>query len=248
MGIKDLWKFGIPDVKSKPPVPFETAKGTKIAIDISTILYPLCKVSKSTLLMTCIPPYPPTDIIDTLAQYHKSIIENKITPCYVLEGYKHPMKYYTHQECLKIRTDAMEKLNNFYEIGKDAMKELTDEDYCNSMKYIKLVASPNNEVLSLIIEWIISSNIWYFGSPFKAKWQCIYLEKIGIVDAIMSTDSDYIMHGVQKLYFNINFNKLTFQVFDRKVDCLNVDDNPLFAYDYEKWPIISALLGCDYIK
>jgi len=64
----------------------------------------------------------------------------------------------------------------------------------------------------------------------------------------MSTDSDYIMHGAQKLYFNINFNKLTFQVFDRKVDCLNVDDNPLFAYDYEKWPIISTLLDCDYIK
>ena len=56
------------------------------------------------------------------------------------------------------------------------------------------------------------------------------------------------MRGAEKLHFNVNFDKLTFQVFDRKVDCLNVADNPLFAHDCDKWSTIGVLLGCDYIK
>ena len=76
----------------------------------------------------------------------------------------------------------------------------------------------------------------------------MYLQKLGIVDTVMSTDGDCIIHGVERLYFNVNFDTSTFQVFNRKVDYLNTVENPLFAYDCNKWPIIGILLGCDYIK
>ena len=80
------------------------------------------------------------------------MIENQINPCYVLEGCKHPMKFHTHQERLKIKTDATEKWSAVYEMGKDANKELSDEDHWESMKNAKLIASPNNETLSLVID------------------------------------------------------------------------------------------------
>ena len=169
MGVKDLWKHGVPGVKKKPPVNFETAKGSKIGIDISTMLCPLCKEPRSALLMTCLLPHPPTDVVDTLAQYHNLMIENEITPCYVLEGCKHPMKLHTHQERMKIKTKAIDKLNAFYELGKDPNKELTDEDHCESMKNVKIIASPNNEMLSLVIEWMMLNNVWFFGSPLEGE-------------------------------------------------------------------------------
>ena len=105
-----------------------------------------------------------------IARYHKLMIENEITPCYVFEDCKHPMKFHTYQERLKIKTNAMDKLNAFYELGKDTTKELTDEDHCESMKNIKIIASPNNEILSLVIEWMMTNNVWYFGSSFEAEW------------------------------------------------------------------------------
>ena len=85
MGVKDLWKYGILGVKRKPPVHFETAKGSKIAMGVSTILHSLCKEPKSALSMAHLSPYPPTDVVDALAQHHNLMIENEITPCCALE-------------------------------------------------------------------------------------------------------------------------------------------------------------------
>ena len=109
-----MWKHGVPRAKRKLSVYFETAKGCRIAIDISTTLHPLRKEPKSALLMACMPPYPPTVVAIALSQCRKSMMENQITPCYVLEGCKHPMKFSTHQERLKTKTHATENLNVFY--------------------------------------------------------------------------------------------------------------------------------------
>ena len=57
------------------------------------------------------------------------MIENQTTPCYVLEGCKNPIKFRAHQKRMKIKADAAEKLNAFYEMGKVVNKELTDEHH-----------------------------------------------------------------------------------------------------------------------
>ena len=57
-----------------------------------------------------------------------------------------------------------------------------------------------------------------------------------------------VVLGAKKLYFNVNFNSETFQVYDKSVDCAKVDDNPLFLHESKKWPLIASLLGNDYVK
>ena len=74
------------------------------------------------------------------------------------------------------------------------------------------------------------------------------LREVRNCDAMMSTDGDCTTHGAEKLCFKVNFDKLTFQVFDRKVDCLSAAENPLFVRDCDEWPTTGILLGCDCVK
>ena len=65
---------------------------------------------------------------------------------------------------------------------------------------------------------------------------------------MMSTDGDCIVLGAEKLYFNVNFNTETFQIYEKSVDILCVEKNPLFKYKSKNWPLIASLLGNDYVK
>ena len=52
-----------------------------------------------------------------------------------------------------------------------------------------------------------------------------------MVDAVLSTDGDCVILGVKKSYFNVNFNNETFQCYERAVDMMNKERNPMFKYD-----------------
>ena len=77
---------------------------------------------------------------------------------------------------------------------------------------------------------------------------CVCLEQMNIVDAVMSIDGDCIVLGATKLCFNVNFNSEMFQVYEKSIDTLDTQKNPLFQYESSKWPLIASLLGNDYIK
>ena len=60
-----------------------------------------------------------------------------------------------------------------------------------------------------------------------------------IADGVMLKDGDCVILGAEKMYFNVNFNQLTFKVYGKRVNILNVQSNLLFKYDSAYWPIIS---------
>ncbi|KAI3637862.1 hypothetical protein MIR68_004511 [Amoeboaphelidium protococcarum] len=84
-----------------------------------------------------------------------------------------------------------------------------------------------------------------FGVPFliapgEAEAQCVQLQKIGLVDGIISDDSDVFAFGATKVYRNF-YNQAKFLEYFSKDDierhlCLTVERIIFLAY----------LLGCDY--
>ena len=52
------------------------------------------------------------------------------------------------------RKEARELLDIFDERGKNPDNELTGEDHAKAMKYIKTIASPTNEIISLVRCWL----------------------------------------------------------------------------------------------
>ena len=43
------------------------------------------------------------------------------------------------------------------------------------------------------------------AAPHEVEWKCEFLERVKIVDAVMSVDSNYVVIGVRTLYYNVNF-------------------------------------------
>ena len=59
-----------------------------------------------------------------------------------------------------------------------------------SMKNIKKITHRSNELTNLVIKWMVSKDIKYVCAPFEVEWQCVYLEHMKLVDAVMSIDGD----------------------------------------------------------
>ncbi|ORD99839.1 FEN1 [Hepatospora eriocheir] len=82
-------------------------------------------------------------------------------------------------------------------------------------------------------------NIRYINSPYEADSQCAKLYRLGVVDGVISEDSDLLLYGV-KVYKNFFSKKTQIKEFnlDEILEGLTID--------YEKFIFISLFLGSDY--
>ena len=94
--------------------------------------------------MASVPPYPPHDVINSLALWDRALREHEIIPIYVLDGCKHPIQSNIHQLRAKERLEAEKALNDFYQRGKNPDNCITDDGMEEAMKYIKIIATLNN--------------------------------------------------------------------------------------------------------
>ena len=217
-------------------------------MDISCLLYACISKPKIALQTCCAPLYVPNDMITVFESNHKSLLKYKIYSYYVFDGCHHPMKAETVLVWVVERNKAKTLLHQYYERRKDPNEILTDDDYNATMKNMKKITSRTNELINMVKNWMVENSINYICALFEAEWQCAYIEQNNIVDGVMSNDGDCIVLRVGKLYFNIDFNAEKFQVYDKSLDITKVDENPLFAYESHKWPLISSLLGNNYVK
>ena len=83
-------------------------------------------------------------------------------------------------------------------------------------------------------------NIPYIESKCEADIVCTVLCKLGIVDAVVSNDMDFIVLGCPIVIRNFNFKTDTVDVYNYKniIDNLGLTSNNLVE--------LSLLLGCDY--
>ena len=97
--------------------------------------------------------------------------------------------------------NSEDKLNLFYEKGKNKKVDLTDEDHHEVFKHIKDKNFPNVKITSIIMKWTKENNIKCLCAPFEAEWQCVHLECMSVADTVMSSDGYCIMHGVKNLCY-----------------------------------------------
>ena len=92
MGVEDLWKHCVPGLKTKDQQHFKTAENARIAVDVSCLLHACMSKPKVALLVNCVPPYVPNEVIGALESNHRCFMTNNIQPLYVFDGCEHPMK------------------------------------------------------------------------------------------------------------------------------------------------------------
>lgn len=89
---------------------------------------------------------------------------------------------------------------------------LREPDYQKLRSKLSSISHYNGTIVHCVKRWLLERDdlrdkIKLFGAPFEADAQCVSLEKQGVVDAILSNDSDMVFHGAQLMYSGYNNRK-----------------------------------------
>ena len=169
IGVDDLWKHCIPNVKEKPSQNFNIAKNTRISVEISCFLCACDSRLKVELLTCCVLSYVPTDVINFLESNHVSFVKCNIFLYFVFVGCDHLMKAETKASRCNQRKKAKAELFYFYERGKDPTEVLTDKDFTFAMRNMKKITSKTNELIKFDKNWMIEKDLTCMCAPSEVE-------------------------------------------------------------------------------
>jgi len=157
------------------------------------------------------------------------LLSKKISPVFVFDGKPPNLKDKTIKVRKEIKKKAQEKINN--------------NEFTSEVEKAKLVQKCSHITVQDIVttkQLLDTMGVTYIESPEEADSQCAYLYKAGLVDYIISEDTDIIIFGGDRIIRNFRCSSNTYQLID--VEFL-LKENNLNQRDII---IIAILLGCDY--
>ncbi|KAL7341578.1 PIN domain-like protein [Rhodotorula toruloides] len=158
-----------------------------------------------------------------------------VTPFLVFDGGLLPSKMGTEDEREKRRSDALVKGNAFLAEGKAGQAR---ECFVKAVDVTPAMAFQ-------LIKALRAEGVEYVVAPYEADPQLAYLEKSGIVDAIVTEDSDLLVFGCRNVLFKM----------DGEGACVHVsrdDFSKCREYNFAGWSDaefrhMAILSGCDYL-
>lgn len=161
----------------------------------------------------------------------KLVQDNGVTPVLVFDGCSVPIKKETDDErkrylcCTMLLSRQREKS---FAKGDVPVKRITFEHYIP------------------VIRKCIEKKIYYMIAPYEADGQISYLAKNRFVDLVIAEDTDYLVHGCEKLLTKLNSNGngelyIRSELFQSESLGLQSFDDTMFRY----WCILSK---CDYLR
>ena len=227
MGIKNLLKLMTQKGNLVIEKTNEDYIGTKIAIDISILIYQVVISIRNT----------GTDLKNKegeitshiLGLFNKTIVllEKGVIPIFVFDGKPPALKSKVLQNRKNIRKKAALKLEN----------AVTEKE---KIKYFKRSVSISKEQMEQCRELLDLMGIPYVQAPEEADSQCAYLNKKGLVDAVLTEDMDILTFGAPKIVRNLSsFHKNPIEIeLNNILTSLNLNQDEFIE--------LCILLGCDY--
>ena len=97
-----------------------------------------------------------------------------------------------------------------------------------------------------LIDALIEANVQYIVAPYEADAQMYYLEKMGIVDAIISEDSDLLVFGCKNLITKLSqFGECIGICRGDFAACKEIS---LAGWTSAEFRSMAILSGCDYLE
>lgn len=91
-----------------------------------------------------------------------------------------------------------------------------------------------------------AESVPYVVAPYEADAQMAYLERIGLVDGIITEDSDLLVYGCRKVYYKLDAVSATMISISRADFSSNVDLS-LVGWSDVEFRAMAILSGCDYL-
>lgn len=165
----------------------------------------------------------------------RMLIHFGVTPYLVFDGDNLPSKAGTEKERRAKRKEGKRLGLELLKLGK------TSQAHLELQKSVDVTP----EMARMVIEELKHHNIQYLVAPYEADSQLAYLERKGIINGVLSEDSDLLVFGVKCLITKL----------DKYGDCIEVNRNHFTACrevslvgwsdaDFRRMAILS---GCDYL-
>ena len=227
MGIKHLYKY-ISDNELEISRNKQFFKNKVVAIDISILLY-------QSIIGTRIKTG--TDYLDNqgnvsshiLGLFNKIIImlKNNILPVFVFDGKPPKLKDNVIKERRKRKLDALIKITD----------NITQDE---KLKYLKRCVFITPQQIEDCKELLNIMGIPYIQSPEEADSQCAYLNKLNLVDGVLTDDMDILTFGSKYIYRNL-------YSLSKKPSVISLDNILKFLeLNYDEFIELCILLGSDY--
>ena len=161
-----------------------------------------------------------------------------ITPVFIFDGIPPEQKKITLKKRQTIKRKIYEKIELLQQLNpktESEKKEIQNEINKLSMQIINVTKSHIDDVKK-ILDLI---NIKYYDAPDEAEKYCVYLQKQGIIEYIVSDDTDVFTFGgnkVLKSSIKNNIIEIDIEQFLNKIN-----------YDMKKFIDFCILSGCDYL-
>ncbi|PVV01567.1 hypothetical protein BB560_004011, partial [Smittium megazygosporum] len=156
--------------------------------------------------------------------------------CYfVFDGGALPSKISTENSRERSRSENLEKGLLYYKKGN---KKAANTYFQRGINITPALAY-------ILIQELIKLRIKYVVAPYEADAQLAFLERSGLINGIISEDSDLLVYKCKKVLFKLD-DKGNCQLFDRaKLGQISVIS--LKGWDDDLFRKMCILSGCDYL-
>jgi len=229
MGVTGLLPFL---QKASRPAKMREFAGTTIAVDIYVWLHKGAFSCAEALAQGR-----PTDAyVKYVMRWCDMLLHHKIKPILVFDGRNLPSKALTEKKRRAKRKENREKAMHLLREGR------RDEAF----KYFQTSIDITPEMARNVIAAARERNIDCIVAPYEADAQLAYLNMCGLIDYIITEDSDLCLFGCQKVLFKLKETGDCI-LYDRS-ELGKVFGNAAVTFNFDKFRYMCIMSGCDYLE
>ncbi|CEL57970.1 exonuclease 1 [Rhizoctonia solani AG-1 IB] len=158
-----------------------------------------------------------------------------ITPYIVFDGGPLPAKRGTEKDREEKRSKSLAQAQSLEAQGRAN----------GAYEYYKKCIDITPQMAYQLIKALRAEGVSYVVAPYEADAQMTYLEREGIVDGIITEDSDLVIFGCRNLLFKLGQDGSCVNL--RRDDLGAVSDLNLLGWSDKELRWMAMLSGCDYI-
>ncbi|THH19536.1 hypothetical protein EW146_g1654, partial [Bondarzewia mesenterica] len=181
------------------------------------------------------------EYVDYAMQKVRLLRHHGIEPYLVFDGGPLPAKRGTESERKQRREENLTRGNLLAAQGRHTQAR---EYYCKCVDVTPQMAYQ-------FIKALRAENVRYIVAPYEADAQLAYLERTGIVDGIITEDSDLLVFGCKNVLFKLDAVSATLTCISR-ADFGSVNDTSgglsLRGWSDVEFRAMAILSGCDYLQ
>ncbi|QRV90778.1 exonuclease 1 [Ceratobasidium sp. AG-Ba] len=177
-----------------------------------------------------------TKYVDYAMHRVRMLRHHGITPYMVFDGGPLPAKRGTERDREEKRAANLSQAQALEAQGRNG----------EAYEYYKKCVDITPQMAYQLIKALRAEGIFYVVAPYEADAQMAYLEREGIVDGIVTEDSDLVVFGCKNLLFKLGNDGSCVHV--RRDDLAGVKDVNLSGWGDKEFRWMAMLSGCDYIN